>query len=55
MNQLLRVNKEIWASVKQYATLNETNVNDAVERLLKIGIKNLKTNSIKGAPDSARN
>ena len=55
MNQLLKVNKEIWASVKQYATLKETNVNDAVEYLLKIGLKNLKTNSTKGAPDSAKN
>jgi hypothetical protein len=51
MNQLLKVNKEIWASVKHYATLNETNVNDAVEQLLKIAIKNLKTDSIEGGHD----
>ena len=49
MNQLLKVNKEIWASVKHYATLNETNVNDAVEQLLKIAIKNLKIDTLEGA------
>ena len=46
MTQLLNVNKEIWASVKHYATLNETTVSDAVEQLLKIAIKNLKTDTI---------
>jgi|GEM_PF-3928960 len=54
MNQLLRVNKEIWATVKHYATLNETNVNDAVEQLLKLAIKNLKTETTEGADKNAR-
>jgi len=41
MKQLLQVNKEIWANVKQYATINETTVNVAVEQLLKLALKNL--------------
>ena len=49
MNQLLKVKKEIWANVKHYATLNETNVNDAVEQLLNLGIKNLKNQTAEEA------